>query len=148
MPDTKKLMQRAHSHYRAIIAMVVLYAIQFIILPLLFGSYFPGASNEAAAMFVASASVVLIVGFWFVEERFVSWLIADAVYFGLILLYCAEGAYGIGMRGISLDGMRAYYSHQDVALGALICLGVILIMQLILKGICIATSCLKHKCLL
>ena len=146
MPDTKKLMQRAHSHYRAIITMVVLYAIQFIILPFLLGAYFPGASNEAAAMFVASASVVLIVGFCFVEQRFVSWLIADAVYFGLIMLYCAEGAYGIGMRGISLDGMHAYYSHQDVALGALICVGVILIMQLILKGICSAACCFKHKC--
>ena len=143
----KNLKQQERRYFRAIITMAILYAIQFIILPLLLDTYFPGSSNEATAIFWASSCIVMIIGFWFVSQRLMSWFIADAIYLGLILLYSAEGAYGIGLRGITLDNMHTYFDRISVIFGALICLVEILIVQLSLKGIYCAANHLRHKSL-
>ena len=150
-PETKKPTRptwptrQARLRLRAVVTMTVVYALQFLLLPLLLGAYFPGASNEATAIFWLSAALGLSLGFRFADQRLLSWLIADAFYLALILLYCAEGAYGIGMRGISLDGMHTYFDPGAVSFGALICFGEVLVIQLILKGLCCAARRLRRK---
>ena len=105
------------SYIKSVSTNTVLYLTQFIIVPLFFAKYYP-SSNEAFLIFL-----VLIIA---------ASVVADIVYFLLIMVYSAKGAYGIGLRGISLDGLQAKYSHSEVLLGAAIAATVLVATQLIL----------------
>ena len=79
---------------------------------------------------LSTAASVVAVMIWNLKVRHL--IVADIVYFLLIMVYSAKGAYGIGLRGISLDGLQAKYSHSEVLLGAAIAATVLVATQLIL----------------
>ena len=119
------------SYIKSVSTNTVLYLTQFIIVPLFFAKYYP-SSNEAFLIFlvlIIAASVVAVM-IWNLKVRHL--IVADIVYFLLIMVYSAKGAYGIGLRGISLDGLQAKYSHSEVLLGAAIAATVLVGTQLIL----------------
>ncbi len=119
----------------SVAAMAVLYVIQFIFAPLLFPRFFP-RSNEAYAIFAVTLLIVTAIGFWKINDKLLPWVCADIVYFVLILIYPGKGAYGIGMRGIDLDGVTASFSRDVVFLGALLALAAVVLIHMITKAAC------------
>ncbi|MEE1504353.1 MAG: hypothetical protein UGF89_08950 [Acutalibacteraceae bacterium] len=119
-------------YVKPIIFIIVLYVIHFIVSPLVFSDYFP-SSNEASLIFIIPALLILVFAIYMVNDRILCWLTADLLYFILIMIYSANGAYGIGMRGMNLDGMHSFYSKDDVFIGALIAVCIIFLLQTLIK---------------
>ncbi len=115
---------------KALIVSVALYLVQWIALPPLLPQFFP-RSNEAYMLFAIFAIVAAGLGIFVLKCRAQHLLAADLVYLLLILLYPAGGAYGIGISGISLDGMQAVFSRSHVPLGAMIATGILLAVQMV-----------------
>jgi len=119
-------------YIKPIIYMTVLYVLHFIISPFVFSGCFP-SSNEASLIFIIPALLILVFAIYMVNDRIICWLTADLLYFILIMIYSANGAYGIGMRGMNLDGMHSFYSKDDVFIGALIAVCIIFLLQTLIK---------------
>lgn len=88
--------------------MSALWAVQFLLLPKVLPRYFP-QSNEATALLLLPVLLASILGTWLCRFRLVQWLPADALYALLTSLF-GDGLYGIGLRGIRLDGAVPVYS--------------------------------------
>ncbi len=116
---------------KAAMVTAALYLLQFALLPLLAAQYFP-RSNEAYILFGVTAAAASVLTVFVLKCKLRQLLAADGVYFLLILMYPAKGAYGIGIRGISLDGLQGVFSGKDVPLGALIAVCILLLVQLLL----------------
>lgn len=90
------------------LGMSALWAVQFLLLPKVLPRYFP-QSNEATALLLLPVLLASILGTWLCRFRLVQWLPADALYALLTSLF-GDGLYGIGLRGIRLDGAAPVYS--------------------------------------
>ncbi len=106
-----------------------LYLVQFVALPCLVPQFFP-RSNEAYLLFGIFALAAAGMATWGLKLWHL--LVADGLYFLLILVYPAEGAYGIGISGIALDGMQGAFSRSHVLMGAMIAALVLLTAQIVL----------------
>lgn len=126
-------------YIKSIITMMILYIIQFVIMPLVFPKFFP-KSNEAYAIFIISSFIVLIFAFYLVNNKILPWIIADSVYSIMIIVYAGKGAYGIGMRGINLDGLQSKFIQSEAYIGAIISLCVIILIQLTIKAIALTIN--------
>jgi hypothetical protein len=88
-----------------------IWVIQFLLIPVLFPQIFP-QGNEASVCLVLPLLVVSIAGSWFFQVDLLQWIPADLLYFLLLALGNEGGLYGIGLRGIRLDGMNPIYSSE------------------------------------
>jgi len=120
--------------FYVLIALTFLYMIQFLIAPALFPEFYP-QSNEAIIMFLSLMLFVEIIGMFIISDHLVHWLLGDLIYMMLMIIYHAEGAYGIGMVGMSLDGIQLRY-NKVAALSTIPFILLILVMtQIIAKAI-------------
>lgn len=104
----------------------LLWILQFFLIPALMPQFFP-LSNEASLCLVLPPLIISISGSWFFETRLTQWLPADLIYALLIALKNQNGLYGIGLRGVLLDGTSPSYSSTlALIIGGAIMLGLIL----------------------
>lgn len=87
---------------RTILTMLVLYIIQFIICPALFGNWYPQGNETAVIFLITTIPTAILLPF---ISKFKPWIcvLANFIYCILIILYHAKGAYGIGLVGLSFD---------------------------------------------
>jgi len=78
-----------------------------------------------------------------VKSRFFHWIIADIVYALLVIFFCTNGSYGIGLAGLSLGGFQPHYSLESAIIGSIVATVAVIIIQLAIKGIMVA--CKKAK---
>ena len=102
-----------------VLGMVIIYVLQFLLFPILFPNFSSG-TNEASALFI----VPLVAFFVFVnvlsDVNIVRWAIADIIYCILIVIYNGQGLYGIGVKGIALDGNVPKYSFEDAVMSSIV----------------------------
>lgn len=114
----------------------VIYVLQYLLFPNLFSNLFP-RSNEAFLLFAATLCLVSIIEYVLLNLKLSNIAVGIVVYFLLIAIYCPEGAYGIGLKGLTLDGMQATYSY-DLRWGGIFVATIITgIIQIILWSIII-----------
>ena len=95
---------------RISIVLLLTYLLQFVIAPTLFPIYYP-STNESTAILFGSISVGALLGMIFLSDKYRYWLLCDIPYFLLMILYSHNGAYGIGVVGIPIDGNQVYYDR-------------------------------------
>lgn len=117
-----------------IIAFILLYILQFLILPLCTPRYFP-ISNEASGFYFGSFLVLLVFLEYLVSYNVKACILADLIYLALVTLFHGKGLYGIGFVGISLDGAQAQYDFQFAMISIAIFGIYILLMEIIVKMI-------------
>ena len=61
------------------------------------------------------------------------WFLLDVFYAILIILYHGNGIYGLGMRGISLDGSSLQFSMQFLIISLCIITVILFMIQIIMK---------------
>ncbi len=88
--------------------MFAVYLIQFVLMPLLFPNYYP-RSNESVVILLATLLTGFILGVFLGSRKIKFWILPDILYGLMIMVYSGSGLYGIGLRGISLDGAQPYY---------------------------------------
>lgn len=94
-----------------IVLFLVLYVVQFFIMPNLLANYYP-CTNEATIIYLFTVIISVVLGMFFISDKMFYWFIGNLFYFILVYIYSANGAYGIGIRGITLDGTQATYSRD------------------------------------
>ena len=112
----------------------VLYGVQFLLLPRCLPRYYP-VSLEAGWLFILSLLAFSIIGTALGTGKLRTWLIPDALYGVLLWLYNGRGLYGIGLRGVNLDGMRPIYSKALADITILILLLLLVTFQSLLCGL-------------
>ena len=105
---------------------LLIYGLQFILLPWILPQYYP-TSNEALFILIVPLVIISIL----FRLKMKEWFFIDLLYLLCIWIYHGKGLYGLGMRGISLDGATSVYSNTLM----MISLGVILIILLLIQGI-------------
>ncbi len=116
----------------SILAMILLYIIQFIIFPHIFVKYYP-QSNESFAIFIITSMIVIVLSTYLYKISMIQWILSDLIYLLFIWTYPAQGAYGIGLRGISLDGLSTSFQRNDMWIGLIIYLVLLILLQFITK---------------
>ncbi|MDR2752330.1 MAG: hypothetical protein LBC41_16870 [Clostridiales bacterium] len=91
----------------AVSAYAALYVLQFLIVPAL--TDLANSSNEGLVVITATTLAICGIVMYKFSDKFLAWLIGFAAYIALIVLYTPPGAYGIGMVGLSLDGLVPHY---------------------------------------
>lgn len=129
---------------KTILIIIILYAFQFFIIPSLYATYYP-VSNEAFFIFVLTSIILCGIGFCVVNDKLAYWLFSDVVYALLILINCGNGLYGIGLSGLSLDGRQSFYTPKATIVGSIIATIVILVIQLMIKGIISAYKAKRQR---
>lgn len=66
-----------------------------------------------------------------ISDKLRYYLLSDILYIVLLFIYHGKGLYGIGMRGMNLDGMQSFYERKSAPIGILIMAGVVLNLQVI-----------------
>ena len=110
---------------KTIISTICLYLIQFIVIPMF---YLP-SSNEGTFILILSTIIILIIAMLLISDKLRYYLLSDILYIVLLFIYHGKGLYGIGMRGMNLDGMQSFYERKSAPIGILIMAGVVLILQ-------------------
>lgn len=116
------------------LVMIGLYLVQFIIFPEVFPKYYP-RSNEATAVFLIPTVLSAVLGIWCFKVKFTGCLIADSVYCAMICIYNGHGHYGIGLRGIFLDGAKPVYSFGYALVSIMIIFILLVIFQALIYGL-------------
>ena len=115
------------------VLILAVYIIQFLIFPSAFPKYYP-RSNEAAAIFLIPTALALLFGILCFKVKWTGCLIADTVYCAAVCIYNGEGFYGIGLRGIFLDGAKPVYSFKYALAGIFIIFVLLALFQLAVYG--------------
>ncbi len=127
--------------------MLGVYAVQFILFPILLPDYYP-RSDKASFIFFAAFIIGFIFGICFVSGKIKHWLIPDFLY-GLLIFICSgRGLYGIGLYGVTLDGLQPTYDRLFALVSVAISLPFLFIIQMIivfLKNILIKIFQRKNK---
>ena len=110
---------------------VCLYIIQFLIIPYLYSDVI-GRGHEGMAVLCITTTIVTMIGMITFSNKFSFWLIGIVIYALLIILYSPEGAYGIGITGLDLDGLYAQYNPSARFLGICIVAGLVLFFQFVI----------------
>ena len=111
-----------------------LYVLQFLLLPRCLPRYYP-VSLEAGWFFLLSLIAFSIIGTALGKGKLRTWLIPDGLYGLLLWLYNGRGLYGIGLRGVNLDGTRPIYSKDLAGITILILLLLLVAFQALLCGL-------------
>ena len=106
---------------------ILLYGLLFLLLPRLCPRFYP-QSNEASALLLIPLSLLSTAGVLLYELKLWHWMGSDLLLGLMLLLYDGKGLYGIGLRGVLLDGAVPRYS-KALALGMI--LGLLLLMLLL-----------------
>mgnify|MGYP001083457063 CR=1 FL=1 len=117
--------------FKIVIAVVVLYLIQFVIAPRIWPQYYP-SSNEATGILFGLITVCSFLEIVFISSKMQYLFLGDMLYVVLMLLYTNHGAYGIGMVGIGLDGNTVRYEYSASFLFLAVILAVTLCIQFLL----------------
>lgn len=128
-------------YFLLLFTMVFLYALLFLILPSAFPRFYP-QSNEASAFLLIFPLLLSSAGVLLYDLNLWHWASADALWGILLLLYDGKGLYGIGMRGVRLDGALPQY-HRPLA--ALMIAGLLLVMLLLQALTLLLKRALKPK---
>ena len=118
----------------ASVGFVLLYCLQFLLLPYCFPRYYP-VSLEAGWSFLLLPALFCLAGTLFGKVSLKDWLIPDALYGVLMWLYNGQGLYGIGLRGVNLDDTNPIYSRELAGIITLILLAVLVAYQTLLWGL-------------
>ena len=137
----KKYWEKASTQIRGLtagewivsICTLTVYLIQFVLVPRLFSRYYP-QSNEATAILLLPLLVLILAGS-FLGVRLRGWLLTDSVYALALILYNGRGLYGIGLRGVRLDGMIPVYDGKLALLMVGAVVAAMVILQLLLTGL-------------
>lgn len=114
---------------------MIVYAIQFLLFPILFPQYYP-TSNESTIILIAPLILFSVLfNVVITDIRKSDWIIVDMTYGTMIILYNGTGLYGIGMRGISLDGLSPNYSPKLLFLTVLMLVIVLLSFQVLIRTV-------------
>ena len=124
--------------------LLTVYIIQFLLLPKVFPAYYP-RSNEATFIFLIPIVLVSVLGIWCFKVNFISCLISDLIYCVCICIYNGKGFYGIGLRGIALDGSFPSYSFKDAVIHTVIFFLVFAVFQAIVSGLFVIFLKLKSE---
>lgn len=116
------------NYIKSVLMNVAVYLLQFVVVPVLVPKYFP-KSNEAYLFFGITVVVASAFSVFVLKYKIRHLLVADIVYILLIIIYSSNGAYGIGMNGISLDGLQAEFSRSYVLLGSIVATIILLFTQ-------------------
>jgi hypothetical protein len=112
---------------KIIIMDAFLYVVQFILIPGGYANVF-GHNNEGTIVLFITTVLHMLIGLISLSYVFRYWLISYIFYVALIILYTPPGIYGIGLVGLSLDGMNSHYEASERFLGILVvCTFVLLI---------------------
>ena len=125
---------RKHKLLVLMLGMAVIYALQFLALPLCFPQFYP-VSNEAWSILIIPLVAFSAAMNILVDANIGNWAMADSIYCLLAVLYNGNGFYGIGKRGIALDGMTPLYSFGLAAITILIITFVLFAFQMLIRGI-------------
>ena len=115
------------------ICTLTVYLIQFVLVPRLFPRYYP-QSNEATAILLIPLLLLILAGV-FLGLRLRGWLLSDGLYALALILYNGRGLYGIGLRGVRLDGMIPVYDGKLALLMVGAVVAAMVILQLLLTGL-------------
>ena len=123
---------RKHKILVLLITVAIIYALQFFLTPFCFPQYYP-CSNEATLIFIIPLVLFCVVGNIVSDVNIKMWVIADTLYGIMLCIYNGRGFYGIGLYGVSLDGMYPVYSTQLAVITALILFIVLLAIQMLIR---------------
>ena len=113
---------------------IAVYIIQFLVFPTVFPKYYP-RSNEAVFIFLIPAVLSAVIGICFLKTNIKGCLISDIVYCLAVCIYHGKGFYGIGLRGIYLDGAKPVYSFEYALIGILIIFVLLSLFRLSVFGV-------------
>ncbi len=111
---------------KIIIIMVLLYIIDFVLVPLIY----PCWVNAEIILF-PSLLIAFFVGMIMISNKLRYWFLGDILYIILVYIYHGRGLYGIGMVGMNLDGAHASYRKDAVPFGIAILAIIVIIVQLV-----------------
>ena len=101
---------------------------QFILFPNCFPQYYP-VSNEATLIFVVPMVFLSVAGNVITNFKIKTWATADVLCGAMLCIYNRNGFYGIGMRGVSLDGTFPVYSQKTATITTLLIVLVLFAFQ-------------------
>ncbi len=102
-----------------ILGMVIIYALQFLVFPICFPKFY-AVSNEASFLFIVPLIAFLVLTNVLIDVNIVRWAIADIIYCILIVIYNGQGLYGIGEKGVALDGNIPKYSFEVAVMSSVV----------------------------
>lgn len=106
----------------------VLYAIQFLIIPMIYNNVI-GRGNEGIAVLCFTTVLITVTGMLVFLDKISFWLFGILIYTLLIFLYSPKGAYGIGISGIDLDGLKSHYDASNRYLGIAVVVAMVAFLQ-------------------
>ncbi|WP_455717898.1 hypothetical protein [Anaerosporobacter sp.] len=115
-----------------VIAFVLTYLLQFVLFPAIATNYFP-RSNEATVFYFGSFTLLIVVLEFWITSNIKLWGLGDIIYIVLVFIYHGKGLYGIGLKGITLDGAQPQYDFSYAALSIGIYVIYIIIIEVIVK---------------
>ena len=117
-----------------ILSIVVIYALQFLVFPKCLPQYYP-VSNEAWSILIIPLIVFSVLTNTLIDVNIGRWAIVDIIYCVMVLIYNGMGFYGIGERGLSIDGMASSYSFELAVITILIITLVLFFFQMLVRAI-------------
>ncbi len=122
---------RRYKIFFLIINISVIYVLQFLVFPKCLPQYYP-VSNEAWAIFIIPLLVFSVLANALIDVNVIRWILVDIIYCIMVIIYNGSGLYGIGKRGVAIDGMVSFYSFELAVITIfLITLGVFVFQVLI-----------------
>ena len=128
---------RKHKMPVLILSIVVIYALQFLVFPKCLPQYYP-VSNEAWSILIIPLIVFSVLTNTLIDVNIGRWAIVDIIYCVMVLVYNGMGFYGIGKRGLSIDGMAPSYSFELAVITILI-ITLVLFFLTLLQAILVTT---------
>ncbi len=114
---------------KVLLSYFILYVLQFLIIPLFYDEII-GGGNEATAVLCITTVIITLIGMIAFSDKLRFWLLGLLFYTALIFLYTPEGAYGIGMWGIDLDGTHSHYEPSARYIVITVVVILVLLIQL------------------
>lgn len=102
-----------------VLGMVIIYVLQFLVFPICFPRFSAGP-NEAKFLFIAPLIAFLVITNILIDVSIVRWAIVDIIYCILIVIYNGQGLYGIGEKGVALDGNVPKYSFEVAVMSSIV----------------------------
>ena len=125
---------RKHKMPVLILSIVVIYALQFLVFPKCLPQYYP-VSNEAWSILIIPLIVFSVLTNTLIDVNIGRWAIVDIIYCVMVLVYNGMGFYGIGKRGLSIDGMASSYSFELAVITILLITLVLFFFQMLVQTI-------------
>ena len=92
-------MGRVKKQIKIMTLCLAMYAVDFLIAPVIFSNYYP-AEDEAYFILYVSIFCISFIGMLKVSLCIIYWLIGDLLYCFMIFIYYPRDAYQIGLRGM------------------------------------------------